>query len=212
MSPKVRSPMRAGFSRLPFTIHHSLFRIKMWTSYYNAGLSKQVVRQLLAIINRDIQAALDFVSGVPGSYAPFVEYDLALLPVQQFPAILLTPDRVAFDEEADFSLHQTMRLSCVVALTHQDRNTLAEITQDYVRAVRAVLDTLWESSPGDFLLTNLPLPSPPFPNGALSPGLASGKLMKIFVDRHTFEEIRAGALSGFVMAATMGVIVEIEEV
>jgi len=183
----------------------------MWVSYYNAGLSKQVVRQLLAIINRDIQAALDFVSGVPGSYSPFVEYDLALLPVQQFPAILLTPDTVAFDEEADFSLHQTIGLSCVVALTHQDRNALAEITQDYVRAVRAVLDTLWESSPGDFLLTSLPLPSPPFPAGALSPGLASGKLTKIFADRHTFEEIRAGAKSGFVMTATMSVIVEIEE-
>jgi len=184
----------------------------MWVSYYNAGLSKQVVRQLLAVIKRDIQAALDFVSGVPGSYAPFAEYDLALLPVQQFPAILLTPDSVSFDEEANETLHQTMRLTCALALTHQDRNTLAEMTQDYVRAVRAVLDTLWESSPGDFLLTTLPLPSPPFPNGALSPGLASGKLMKIFADGHTFEEIRRGAQSGFVMAASMSIVVEIEEV
>jgi hypothetical protein len=184
----------------------------MWNSYYNAGLSKQVVRQLLAVINRDIQAALDFVSGVPGSYTSFAEYDLALLPVQQFPAILLTPDTVSFDEDANLALHQMMRLSCVIAVTHQDRNALAEITQDYVRAVRAVLDTLWESSPGDFLLTSLPLPSPPFPNGALSPGLANGKLMKIFVDRHTFEEIRRSAQSGFVMAATMSILVEIEEV
>jgi hypothetical protein len=184
----------------------------MWTSYYNAGLSKQVVRQLLAVINRDIQAALDFVSGVPGSYTPFAEYDLALLPVQQFPAILLTPDTVTFDEEAGCTLHQTMRLTCVVALTHQDRNALAELTQDYVRAVRAVLDTLWESSPGDFLLTTLPLPSPPFPAGARSPGLASGKLMKLFTNGHTFEEIRRGAQSGFVMAATMSIIVELEEV
>ena len=54
----------------------------MWQSYYNAGLSKQIVRQLLAIVSRDIQAALDFVSGVPGSYAPFAEYDLALLPIR----------------------------------------------------------------------------------------------------------------------------------
>jgi hypothetical protein len=183
----------------------------MWTSYYNAGLSKQVVRQLIAVINRDIQAALDFVSGVPGCYAPFVEYDLALVPVQQFPALLLTPDTVNFEAEANLTLHQTIRLTCVLALTHQDRNTLAEITQDYVRGVRAVLDTLWESTPGDFLLTNLALPSPPFPSGALSPGLANGKLMKVFVDRHSFEEIRAAAKSGFVMAATMSIVVEIEE-
>ena len=183
----------------------------MWIPYYNAGLSKQIVRQLLAVINRDIQPALDFVSGVPGSYAPFAEYDLALLPVQQFPAVMLTPDKVTFDEDAVNSLHQTIRLSCVVALTHQDRNMLAEMIQDYVRAVRAVLDTLWESSPGDFMLTNLPLPSPPFPSGSLSPGLTCGKLLKLFVDSHMFEEIRRGAQSGFVMTATMSVNVEIEE-
>ncbi len=183
----------------------------MWTSYYNAGLSKQIVRQLLAVISRDMQAALDFVSGAPGSYAPFAEYDLALLPVQQFPAILLAPDTVTFDEEANNSLHQMIRLSCVVALTHQDRNALTELIQDYVRAVRAVLDTLWELTPGDLLLTNLPLPSPPFPAGALSPGLASGKLLKLFTDGHSYEEIRRGAQSGFVMTATMSVNVEIDE-
>jgi hypothetical protein len=78
--------------------------------------------------------------------------------------------------------------------------------------VRAVLDTLWESTPGDFLLTNLPLPSPPFASGALSPGLASGKLMKIFAEGHTFEEIRRRPQSGFAMAATMSIMVELEEV
>jgi hypothetical protein len=78
--------------------------------------------------------------------------------------------------------------------------------------VRAVLDTLWESTPGDFLLTSLSLPSPPFAAGTLSPGLASGKLTKIFADSHTFEEIRRRPQSGFAMAATMSILVEIEEV
>jgi hypothetical protein len=183
----------------------------MWNSYYNAGLSKQVIRQLLAIIKRDIQAALDFVSGAPGSCAPFAEYDLALLPVQQFPAILLTPDRVTFHEESNGTLHQTMRLTCTIAVTHQERNTLAEMTQDYVRAVRAVFDTLWESTPGDFMLSDLPLPSPPFPNGALSPGLPSGKLLKLFAEGHAFDEVRRSPQSGFTLTASMSVIVEIEE-
>jgi len=183
----------------------------MWISYYNAGLSKQVVRQLLAVIKRDIQAALDFVSGKPGTYAPFAEYDLALLPVQQFPALLLAPDTVAVEEQANFTLHQSMRLTCVITVTHQDRNALAELIQDYVRAVRAVLDSLWELTPGDFMLTSLPLPSPPFPRGALSPGLASGKLTGLFAERHTFEEIRRAPQSGLVMAATMSIVAEIEE-
>jgi hypothetical protein len=104
-----------------------------------------------------------------------------------------------------------MRLTCVIAVTHQDRNALGEMSQDYVRAVRAVLDTLWESTPGDFLLTNLPLPSPPFPKGALSPGLASGKLMGVFAEGHVFEEIRRRPQSGFALATTMSIVVEIEE-
>jgi len=183
----------------------------MWTPNYNAGLSKQVIRQLLAVMQRDIQAALDFVSGVPGSYPPFAEYDLALLEAQQFPAILLTPDSVIFDEGANGSLHETMRLSCEIAVTHQDRNALAEMLQDYARAVQAVLDTLWELTPGDFMLSSLPLPSPPFPAGALSPGLANGKLLNLFTDRHLFEEIRRKPQSGFTMNATLSVVVEIEE-
>ena len=174
-------------------------------------MSKQVVRQLLAVVKRDNQAALDFVSGVPGSYAPFAQYDLALVPVEQYPAILLAPDRVSFDPDAGSTLHQTMRLTGAIAVTHQDRNALAETIQDYVRAVRAVLDTLWESTPGDFLLTNLPLPSPPFAAGALSPGLASGKLTKLFVESHTFDQIRRNPQSGFAMTASMSVVVEIEE-
>jgi hypothetical protein len=184
---------------------------KMWSSYYSAGLTKPVIRQLLAVVKRDCQAALDFVSGLPGSYAPFAQYDLAFVPVVQYPAILLAPDKVSFDEAADDTLHLTMQLTCVVSVTHQDRNLLAEMIQDYVRAVRAVLDTLWESTPGDFLLTTLPLPSPPFPAGALSPGLASGKLTKLFVESHTFDEIRHSPQSGFAMAASLRVLVEIEE-
>lgn len=183
----------------------------MWTSSYNAGLSKQVVRQLIAIINRDVQAALDFVSGTPGSYAPFAEYALALVPFRRFPAILLAPDTVSFDESANGTLHQTIRLSCLIAVAHQDRNTLAELVQDYVRAVRAVLDTLWELTPADIMLTTLPLPAPPFPANALSPGLANGSLMKLFVDSHEFDEVRRAPQSGFSMAARMSVIVEIEE-
>ena len=164
---------------------------QMWISYYNAGLieaggagnsspSSSAIFRRRSISSPACRALT----------RPLPNTIWRLLPVQQFPAILLTPDTVTFDEEANCTLHQTMRLSCVIAVTHQDRNTLAEMAQDYARAVRAVLDTLWESTPGDFLLTNLPLPSPPFPNGALSPGLASGKLMKIFAEGHTFDEVR----------------------
>jgi hypothetical protein len=35
--------------------------------------------------------------------------------------------------------------------------------------------------------------------------------MKIFADGHTFEEIRRSPQSGFAMAATVSIIVEIEE-
>ncbi len=116
-----------------------------------------------------------------------------------------------FHEEANDTLHQTILLTCAIAVTHQERNILAEMTQDYVRAVRAVFDTLWESTPSDFMVSNLPLPSPPFPNGALSPGLPSGKLLKLFTEGHAFDEVRRSPQSGFTMTAAMSIIVELEE-
>lgn len=183
-----------------------------WTSKYNAKFTEPVVDQLMAIVKRDIVAALAWASGGANPpLQPFAEYDLALLPVEQFPALLIAPQTEEFDGESQFTRHQTLRLFVSLAVTNQDRNRLARQIQQYVRAVDAILNSAWELTVADFTSTALDLPSPPYAAGAKSPGLTAGSLMRVFVEGHGYDEMRRTAQSLFAMAATLSVIVELEE-
>lgn len=183
-----------------------------WTSKYAAKFTKPVGDQIVAIIKRDIVAALAWANGggTP-PLQPFVEYDLALLPIENFPALLVAPQTEDFDDESQQTRHQTIRLFVSLAVTNQDRNIVARSCQDYVRAVDAILNSAWELTPQDFYSTALDLPSPPYASGAKSPGLPAGSLMRVFVEGHGYDEMRRTAQSAFAMAATLSVIVELEE-
>jgi len=182
-----------------------------WVSRWKAAFIKPVAPQLMAIINRDIQAALDDVSGTPGVYAPFVEYDLAFLPVQQFPALLLAPERIEFDRDANDVIHAKAYVEVRVGVTHQDRNTLVQILEDYVRAVDEVLQSAFFLTGTDFASTTIPLPTPPFPAGSLSPGLPGGVPCDLFIESHGYEDMPRPAKSAFAMSAKLSVMVEMEE-
>lgn len=181
-----------------------------WTSKFAALFTKPLVRQIVAILNRDIQSALDYVSGVPGSLPKFSEWDLALLPVEQFPAILVAPQTDEFDPESLGSLQQKIRVFVSLAVTHQNRNTLAEQVQDYVRAVDEVLNSAWWLTPTDFY-ASLALPSPPFATGSTTAGLPSGSLVRLFIEGHAYDEIRRVSQGPFALAATISLLCELEE-
>src|SRR5947208_7357461 len=142
-----------------------------WTSKFAAGFAKPLIRQLAGILKRDMQAALDQVSGAPGSLGSFAEWDLATLAQQNFPALALLPQSVEFDPESLGTLAGRIKLFAAVTVTHQDPNTCAELIQDYVRAVDEVLNSAWWLSPADFGLSTLALPRPPYTAGATTPGL-----------------------------------------
>jgi hypothetical protein len=182
-----------------------------WVAADSSNLTKPLVRQILAIINRDCQAALDWASGAPGSLQPFVEYDMALMPVQQFPALLLAPEGDSFDVGSPDTDKQTVRMYCSLAVTHQDRNALAERVQDYVKAVREILKASWFLTAGDFYSTSIAMPSPPFLSTETSPGLNPGALKDLFVSAAAYDEMRRNAQSGWMMSATMAIQCEMEE-
>src|SRR5690349_17510541 len=112
-----------------------------WASKYQARFTKDLVRQLVAMVQRDQRAALDFVGGA-GELAGFASYLIADTPLQQFPSLLITPMDEVFDRDAVGSLHSTAKILVGVAVTHQDRAVLAELVQDYVRAVDAIFNSL----------------------------------------------------------------------
>ncbi len=182
-----------------------------WQSKFAAKFTKPLIRQIIGIVNRDIQAALDDVSGVAGSLKPFAQWDLAAVVLVNFPAFVITPHSVEFDAEALGTLKQAVPITCAVAVTHQDANTCAEFVEDYVRAVDEVLNSAWWLSPGDFYLTTLPLPSPLFAPGATSPGLTPGSLTRLFVGGHAYDELRRTRQGLFATAATVSLVCELEE-
>ena len=178
-----------------------------WTSKYNAQFTKPLVRQLVGIIQRDQRAALDFVGGA-GVFADFQDYQFALTPITQFPAVQLTPLRIDFDEEAVGTLHQVVQLGCVVAVSHQDPQPLAELLEDYVRAVDAIFNTI---VPSDFTAA-LTLTHRMFSGGSITTaGIQAGSAVtKLFVASHDYSEIKAQH-DKFAMAGILSVIVEMEE-
>jgi len=181
-----------------------------WQSKYRARFVKPLVAQVMAIIRRDIAAALADVNPA-AKYPAFAQYDLSLLPVINFPAILLLPQSVEFDKDAQETRHYSVRLYCSLAVRHQDPNQVAGILEDYIAAVDEVLNSAWELTPGDFYRTDLELPSPPWPAGALSPGLQAGSLMFLFSEGHAYDEMRRVSQGLFAKTATCSILCELEE-
>jgi len=182
-----------------------------WVSRYNSQFTKPLVRQLLAIIQRDIRAALDHVAGA--SVLPaFVTYHRSKNALVQFPGILVAAHDVAFDEDAVGTEHMNpARLAIVVACGHQNPDILSERVEDYVRAVHEILVSAWELTPEDFAATDIPLPSPPFDPGTFSPGLAAGTMKGLTIPGHSFGDVLVTPDRGMLMSGTITVGVEMEE-
>lgn len=178
-----------------------------WSSRYNAKFTKQVVRQLVAIIQRDQRAALDFVGGV-GVLPALVGYYIAALPIQQFPAVLVAPMESQFAGEAVGTLESVSRFYIAVGVFNQDAEVLAELVQDYVRALDAILNTLQANTLPDFY-SPLPLTLKTLGTITTDP-LEAGSLKDLMVVSHTYNEIRRNT-QGFQMTAVLEVHIHREE-
>ncbi|HLI03149.1 MAG TPA: hypothetical protein VFC10_07450 [Terriglobia bacterium] len=175
-----------------------------WQPAYNAFGAEPLIRQMLALVYRDIQAALDFVSGAPGSLPPFTVYQLAESVTPNFPAILMVPQSQTFDPSQANVAHETVRIFCAVAAAHQDPNAVAVLVQRYAMAVWHVLTAAFEKTSGDFLLPGLALPASAYGSGAMTSGLPGGALKRLFVAQPEYAELRQ-AKSMFVKAAGLAI-------
>jgi hypothetical protein len=182
-----------------------------WSSHYAAQFSKPLVRQIVALIYRDQRAALDDVAGV-NVLPSFAEFDIAKVPILQYPGIFIAAHRERFDEESQQTLHAVVELAGAVAVTHQDRNVLAEICADYVRAVDEILRSAFERT--DFYASGLALPARPagpFAPGETTTGLTPGVLKRLWIESHDFTEAVSAPQSLFAMAAGLSIVAELEE-
>lgn len=168
------------------------------TPRYQAQFAKPLVNQLLAILQRDQQAALDIVNaGRPSGRAlnPFAAFHKEAAPIQNWPALVLVAQETAFDADSDAALRtQTLRFFCALAITGSDPEWLAEDAMDYLRAVDMVLT----SAPlEDFYK---PLPLQHRTAGGQTAGLdpSVSKILDLRVTRHDLGALvsrRGGALA-----------------
>lgn len=110
---------------------------------YQAQFARPLVNQLLAILERDQQAALDIVNAgrPPGrALSPFAAFHKEAAPIQNWPALVLVAQETSFDAASEADLRtQSLRFFCAMAITGTDPEWLAEDAMDYLRAVDIVL-------------------------------------------------------------------------
>jgi hypothetical protein len=169
------------------------------TPRYQAKFAKPLVNQLLAILQRDQQAALDIVNATrPADRAlkPLAAFHKEAAPIQNWPALVLVAQEVAFDAASDPDLRtQTLRFFCALAITGSDPEWLAEDAMDYLRA----LDIVLTSAPLADFYAPLPLSHRTVPGGQTT-GLDSStaKLQDLRITRHDLGALvgrRSGALA-----------------
>ena len=121
---------------------------------YQAQFAKQLVNQLIAIIQRDQQAALSVINAArpPGRpLNPFAAFFKEAAPIQNWPAMVLVARSTQFDQASDADLRtEAHTFFCAMAISGTDPEWLADDAMDYLRAVDIVLT----SAPlGDFYLS-----------------------------------------------------------
>ena len=180
---------------------------------YQAQFAKPLVNQLIAILQRDQQEALDAINAArPAGRAlkPFAAFYKEAGTVQNWPALVLVPQETAFDADSDDALRtQSIRLIAAMAITGTDPEWLAEDALDYLRAVDRVLT----SAPlGDFYLA-LTIDHRTVPGGQTTPLDPSvSRPLDLRVTRHDLGVLVSRARgAGLARGPQVEFVVELEE-
>ena len=180
---------------------------------YQAGFAKPLVDQLIAILQRDQQAALDIVNAArpPGrELNPFQAFHKEVVSVQNWPALVLVAQEVNFNTDSDADLRtQSVRFLCAMAISGADPEWLAEDALDTLRAVDIVLT----STPLADFYAALSIDHRTVPGGETA-GLdaAVSKVLDLRVVRHDLGVLLTRQRSaGFARGPQIEFVVEMEE-
>jgi hypothetical protein len=158
-----------------------------WVSKFNSSSVNLLVRQLMAIIQRDQRAALDQVAGA-GVLPDITGYYFTERPFKQFPSLMLRVLRTEWQrEESPMTRQGTHIMACAVGVQNQDPEPCAELMEDYVEALNTILESI---QPGDFRAA-LTLTHPMYAGGSVVlSGIPTGvEVTSIFVQSHDYSAL-----------------------
>lgn len=179
---------------------------------YQAQFAKQLVNQLIAILQRDQQAALGIINGTrpPGrALNPFTAFFKEASPIQNWPALVLVSRTTQFDQSSDADLRtQTHSFSCALAISGTDPEWLADDAMDYLRAVDIVLTSV---PLGDFYLP-LAISHRTMPTGQTA-GLDTtvSKIQDLRITRHDMGALVARRGGALARGPQIEFVIELEE-
>jgi hypothetical protein len=182
------------------------------TPRYQAQFAKTLANQLIAILQRDQQAALDVVNAARPAgrtLKPFAAFHKEAAPIQNWPALVLVGQQVSFDNTSDPDLRtESVQFFCAMALTGTDPEWLSEDAMDYLRAVDMVLT----SAPLSDFYAALAIAHSTVPGGTTAPlNPEISKIQDLRVTRHDLGALvtrRDGALA---RGPQIEFVVELEE-
>lgn len=181
------------------------------TPRYQAKFSKPLVNQLIAILQRDQQAALDIVNaGRPADRAlpPFKAFHKEVATVQNWPALVLVAQEISFDAASDADLRtQSLRFIGAMAISNADPDWLAEDAMDYLRAVDIVLT----SAPLADFYAPLGINHRTVPGGETTGLDATAKIQDLRVVRHDLGAVVARRGGSLARGPQIEFVVELEE-
>lgn len=182
------------------------------TPRYQAKFAKTLVNQLIAILQRDQQAALDLVNAArPAGRAlkRFAAFHKEAAPIQNWPALVLVAQETAFNHDSDADLRtESVRFFCALALTGTDPEWLSEDAMDYLRAMDMVLT----SAPLSDFYAALPIAHVTVPGGTTTPlDSAVSKIQDLRVTRHDLGALVARRGGALARGPQIEFVVEVEE-
>jgi len=172
-------------------------------AYPNSLFAKPLLNQLIAVIQRDQQSALQVVNY---SLNPINEFHKGPGERTAFPWLTLAADSVIFDRHAGGSRSSQVRVTLTLEVGQFDQEMAQDTAQDYARALDMVVTS---ASLSDFA-TPLPIVHETVPSGVTTPSTL-GAVQDVFVEAHRYGLVTLPGIELPVMRVTVAVLFDLEE-
>jgi len=172
-------------------------------AYPNSLFAKPLLNQLIAIVQRDQQAALQIVNA---SLGPISEFHKGPGARTAFPWLTLAADSVIFDRQAEGTRSSQARVTLTLEVGQFDQEIAQDNAQDYARTLDMVVTS---ASLSDFV-TPLPIVHETVPAGVTTPS-ALGAVHDVFVEGHHYGLTTLPGIDVPVLRVTVTVLFDMEE-
>jgi hypothetical protein len=170
---------------------------------YNATFTKPLLNQLIALIQRDQEAAIQIVNP---DLLPISEFHKGPGVRTAFPWLTLSADSTRFDALVSDLRKSSARITLALDVGQFDQSIAQDNGQDYAR----MLDMVITSAPLSDFSAPLPIEHETVPARTTTPS-APGSVKEVFVESHEYSLVTLNEVQVPVLRATIQVMFYLEE-